>query len=126
MLTVWLNKRLTCRFNSTPGVRKVHQKESKNMKNECQHLIQTAKYRDEKLQNYSCNNCGRVIPVNPAYTKRLTKIDFCVRQVYGLNKMYITDLKIAEIVSRLTGERTLTKRAKEALEDLGFTFKQVI
>jgi len=96
------------------------------MKKECHHLIQTANYKDEKLQNYSCNSCGKVIQVNPSYRKTPFTIKYYIRDIYGKPTMYISDPSTASVISALSGYRTLVPHVKTALEELGHQFIQIL
>lgn len=53
-------------------------------------------------------------------------IQYYTEVVYGLPTMYIVDEELARKVKRLTGHKTVTEHDKSAMEDLGFTFQQVI
>lgn len=48
-------------------------------------------------------------------------INYHKRQVYGLEKLYITDPKQAQAVSALTGRKTIEQRDIDALAILGIT-----
>ena len=54
------------------------------------------------------------------------EIQYYIKTVYGNNLMYIVDEEVRVAIQRLTGQRTLTEEAKQALQDLGFTFNQVL
>ena len=66
--------------------------------------------------------CIMVVYLTPTYMK----IQYFVRFVYGLEKMYIVDGKIKEAINYLTGKSTFSNGDRKALEDLGFTFEQVV
>jgi hypothetical protein len=53
-------------------------------------------------------------------------IDFYSKNVYGEWKMYIKDDEMAAKIEAITKQKTLTEWAKVALENLGFTFTEVI
>lgn len=53
-------------------------------------------------------------------------IKFYEKSVYGNQMMYIADKKQAESITRLTGQKSLTSGAFKALQELGFTFEEVI
>lgn len=53
-------------------------------------------------------------------------IEYYIKNVYGNECRYILDEKIANIISGLTGQKTLLIRHMDLLEDLGFTFTQVL
>lgn len=55
-----------------------------------------------------------------------TEIEFYVKEVYGLEKSYVVDPKLAATIGKLTGRKTLLESDFEALKALGFTFKQVL
>ena len=54
------------------------------------------------------------------------KIQYYTKQVYGKDTMYMKDEEIAEKIRRLTLQRTLTEHTKKALENLDFTFEEVL
>jgi len=54
------------------------------------------------------------------------EIQYYVRQVYGNDTEYVLDEKIASALCRLSGNKTLTEKMKNALEQLGFSFIQVL
>ncbi len=53
-------------------------------------------------------------------------INYYIKQVYGKDTLYIEDEKTATIVKKLTGLKTLTMDTKCAMEELGFTFSQIL
>lgn len=53
-------------------------------------------------------------------------IEYYSKNVYGVEKLYIADGKIAEIVRALTGRKTIDARDIQALKSLGLEFKEVI
>ena len=53
-------------------------------------------------------------------------IPYYIKSIYGSDKAYIADADLARKVTRLTGRTTLTPTDYAALEDLGFTFTQVL
>lgn len=53
-------------------------------------------------------------------------IEYYLKEVYGLEKFYVADQKLAAIISTLTGRKTLSKSDIGALDLLGFKVKQVI
>lgn len=53
-------------------------------------------------------------------------IEFYSKEVYGLAKFYVAEPKMAAIITKLTGRKTLLDSDFEALEALGFTFKAVL
>jgi hypothetical protein len=55
-----------------------------------------------------------------------TVIQVYVKNVYGKDKTYVKDEKLAAALSQLTGHLTLTDEAKKALESIGFSFEQVL
>ena len=52
-------------------------------------------------------------------------IEFYIKTVYGKKHMYIKDTALAAAIQTLTGRKVLTEDNKQALEILGFTFKEV-
>lgn len=54
------------------------------------------------------------------------EINYYVKSVYGNEMAYIADTKKLQAISILTGQKTLSARHMEALEELGFSFKEVI
>jgi hypothetical protein len=55
-----------------------------------------------------------------------TTIEFYRKEVYGLEKKYVVDPKLAETIQTLTGRKTLLDSDIKALTTLGFTFKEVL
>lgn len=55
-----------------------------------------------------------------------TIIEFYSKSNYGNDLKYIVDPKIAKAVTRLTGMKTITAHVIQGLEELGFTFKEVL
>lgn len=55
-----------------------------------------------------------------------TAVEFYSKSVYGEWKMYVKGAEMQLKLTALTGQLTLTERVKRALEDLGFTFTEVI
>ena len=53
-------------------------------------------------------------------------IEFYRKNVYGNELMYIVDIKIQQAVKTLTGQKSLTPNVRGALEELGFTFTEVL
>lgn len=53
-------------------------------------------------------------------------IEYYIKDVWGNKRSYIADKETAENISLLTGQKTLDARHFQALEALGFTFKQVL
>lgn len=53
-------------------------------------------------------------------------IHYYIKTVYGKPTMYIVEQDIAKAIGTLTGRKILIKEHKEALEQLGFAFEQVI
>ena len=53
-------------------------------------------------------------------------IQYRIRQIYGKDTIYIVDEKIAEAVTTMTGQKTLTPQAKRGLELLGYKLQQVL
>lgn len=53
-------------------------------------------------------------------------IEYYFKNVYGKEFMYIKDEKIAKILSKLTGMKTMSPVTVEALESLGHRFVQVL
>ena len=50
-------------------------------KNDCKHLITQAVYNGKELRGYSCNHCGKLVPVNPAYQKgKKQKGEICYQE----------------------------------------------
>ena len=52
-------------------------------------------------------------------------LDFRIKTVYGVDKMYLVDASIAREIEKLTGCKTVTDLQYGALESLGFTFRRV-
>ncbi len=55
-----------------------------------------------------------------------TNIEYRVKESYGNKLIYIVDERVAAIVRRLTGQKTLTQANMSALMEWGFTFTQVL
>lgn len=53
-------------------------------------------------------------------------IQYRIRQVYGNDSLYVVDPKIAALLQRLTGRKTLAPSDMDVLTRLGHTFEQVI
>ena len=53
-------------------------------------------------------------------------IEFYIKNVYGKENIYNKDENIAKNIQTLTTKKTIDKNDMQALENLGFTFKQVI
>ncbi len=53
-------------------------------------------------------------------------IDYYVKSTYGNDRMYIADQAIAQSVSTLTGDKTISFAHISALEKLGFSFRQIL
>lgn len=53
-------------------------------------------------------------------------IKYYIKNVYGVNRRYILDKKIALHINALTNEKTLSMEHMEALTQLGFEFEQVL
>ena len=58
--------------------------------------------------------------------KKHMSINYYKKNVYGKNTLYIDDTNTAKIISRLTGQKTLTDNTINCLKELGFTFNQVL
>ena len=56
----------------------------------------------------------------------MTIIQYYIKSIYGVERMYISDPTVAESVSLLTGQRTLSWVHIAALERLGFKFEQIL
>lgn len=54
------------------------------------------------------------------------RIKYYVKNVYGIDRMYIEDLDIADIIYALTKCNSLTPENKFLLERLGFTLTQTL
>lgn len=54
------------------------------------------------------------------------EIEFYSKSVYGVTHEYIKDEKLAYNIQALTGTKTLLPVQKKALENLGFTFVEVL
>jgi hypothetical protein len=54
------------------------------------------------------------------------KINYYIKNVYGLERIYISDPDVAIAIQKLTNQKTIDSRHIEALENLGFTFEQVL
>lgn len=54
------------------------------------------------------------------------KIEYYKKNVYGNELVYIKDERIAQIILRLTGRKTIDTRAMEALTALGHELVQVL
>lgn len=55
-----------------------------------------------------------------------TVIEYRIKSIYGVDKWYVANDRIAGLITKLTSRKTLLESDLEALEGLGFTFKQVI
>ena len=53
-------------------------------------------------------------------------IEYYRIKVYGINKYYANDPKIAEAISKITGQKTLVQSTLNGLKELGFDFKEVL
>ncbi len=53
-------------------------------------------------------------------------IEYYKKNVYGNELCYVKDKKLAEIVMRLTGQKTISTNTIEALKALGCKFIQVL
>jgi hypothetical protein len=54
------------------------------------------------------------------------EITFYRRSVYGVEHMYIAEPTMAGKVQKLTGTKTLLPIHKRALEEMGYTFSEVL
>jgi hypothetical protein len=59
-------------------------------------------------------------------TTLITAIEFYAKNVYGEIKFYVKDDVLAQKITNLTGNKTLTAANMKALKALGFTFHEVI
>jgi hypothetical protein len=53
-------------------------------------------------------------------------IEYYKKSNYGIESMYIKDIKIAEAVRGLTDKKTISNSNIKCLELLGFTFTEVL
>lgn len=53
-------------------------------------------------------------------------IEFYAKSNYGRINFYIKDEKVAKAISNLTGKKTIDEFDIKNLEELGFTFTEVI
>lgn len=54
------------------------------------------------------------------------QIKYCVKDVYGIKRMYAVDEEIRQAISLFTGTSTITEQTMRGLKILGHTFKQVL
>ena len=89
--------------------------------------ITCTKYGEKVLldENGQCSLCGANVFTKINY-HTMNNINIYRKEVYGTTMFYIVDFKTANAVRNLTGAKTQTNQAKSALEDLGFTFTEVI
>lgn len=53
-------------------------------------------------------------------------IQYYTKNVYGLERIYISDPEIAKNIRVLTGQKTIDTQHIQALIELGFEFEQVL
>lgn len=53
-------------------------------------------------------------------------IEYYKKNVYGIERTYIKDEKLEQVIVNLTGQKTLSESAMEALKELGVEFRQVL
>ena len=53
-------------------------------------------------------------------------IQYYTKNVYGLERIYISDPDIAQAIARLTKQKTIDLEHIKSLEILGFEFEQVL
>lgn len=53
-------------------------------------------------------------------------IEYYTKSVYGEDKFYVADEKLARILTLITGRKTLLSYDFEGFKLLGFTFKEVL
>lgn len=53
-------------------------------------------------------------------------IEFYTKQVYGNDTQYVCESHIRSAIMAMTGQKTLTASTRHGLEQLGFTFIQVL
>ena len=56
----------------------------------------------------------------------IKKIDYYVKGVFGNETCYIADKHIAEVITNMTGRKTLSSRDFESLKELGFELVEVL
>lgn len=53
-------------------------------------------------------------------------IEYYIKNVYGIDRIYIKDQKVAEIIARITGRKTLEQIHLNYFKELGINFVEII
>lgn len=54
------------------------------------------------------------------------QVEYYIKNVYGIDRIYIKDPKLAEAIARITGKKTIEENQIENFKELGIEFIEVV